>query len=78
MEKLVDWLSINMTSLVSMFVGVGVLFLANWFWLKRLPELGAEKKLPRQIGLLALSVLVLLVVVLALPISETLADKFLV
>lgn len=71
MEKLVDWLSINMTSLVSMFVGVGVLFLANWFWLKRLPELGAEKKLPRQIGLLALSVLVLLVVVLALPISET-------
>ena len=70
MDKIESWLSLNMTSLVTMLIGAGVLTFANWFWLKRLPELGAEKKLPRQIAMLALTVLVLLVIILALPIND--------
>jgi small conductance mechanosensitive channel len=71
MEKAESWLNLNMASIVTMALGVGLLILANWYWLKRTPELGAEKKLPRQVGMLALTVLVLLVIILALPINDT-------
>lgn len=48
-----------------------MLFLANWFWLQRHPEIGAEKKLPRQIGLLALTILAALLIILVMPINDT-------
>lgn len=77
MEKFESWLSLNATSMVTIITAIGILFLANWFWLKRLPELGAEKKLPRQIGIFALTILILLIIILALPIADATREQIL-
>ncbi len=48
---------------------VSLLWLAHWLLLKR-TELGSEARLPRQLVMLGLTLLSLLVLVLALPVSE--------
>ncbi|MEP1740854.1 MAG: mechanosensitive ion channel domain-containing protein [Kangiellaceae bacterium] len=42
----------------------------RWFFLKRESALGAEKKLPRQLWMLLITIVCVLIVILALPIKE--------
>ncbi len=49
---------------------VGVLAAAHWLMISRRPNLGIERLFPRQLVMLALSIIGLLLVVFALPISE--------
>lgn len=55
-------------TLVSCAVLLGI---AHWFIMKREPAIGAEKKLPRQVWMFFLTIICLLVIILALPISDS-------
>ena len=55
---------------VAVALGV-ILWGANWFLIGRHTDLGNERKFPRQIGMLGLTIVGLLTIVLSLPISES-------
>ncbi len=71
MDSLVDQVTFIAPSLAVSVVVVALLFMANWALLRRYPELGNEKKLPRQLALLALTLIGFVVITFALPISDT-------
>lgn len=50
---------------------VGGLLLANWSLLHRHKEIGAEKRIPRQLTLLMLTGLGIILIILALPVSDS-------
>ncbi len=55
--------------LATLLTAVLLLWLANWFLLKR-TELGSEARLPRQLVMLGLTLLAVLAMVLVLPVSD--------
>jgi small conductance mechanosensitive channel len=55
---------------IKIIVVLGLLYAAHWFVIKRHPELGAEKKLPRQIMLFLLTLVAIVFMILVAPISE--------
>jgi small conductance mechanosensitive channel len=58
--------------LMAVFVVLGtVLWGAHWFLIGRYPNMGNERKLPRQLILLGLVIISLLILVLALPIDDS-------
>lgn len=58
-------------ALATAITAAAVLWCAHWLLLGRRPELGADKKFSRQLTMLVLTVLSIVVVVLALPVSES-------
>lgn len=54
-----------------------VLWGANWLLLVRKPDLGSERKLPRQLIMLALTIIAIITAILALPISESSSNQLL-
>ncbi len=56
--------------LITMVAGAGILWLANWWLLRRRPDLGAEARLPRQLLMLGLAAAALLAILLLNPMSE--------
>ena len=67
MDKLYTFL----TPLLTILSVVAVLWALHWLLIGRSADLGNERKFPRQIILLALTITGLLIVVFALPISES-------
>ncbi|MBA3016385.1 MAG: mechanosensitive ion channel family protein [Proteobacteria bacterium] len=60
----------------SIFIASGaVLWGSHWFLIGRRPELGNERKFPLQILMLALTIVSILAIVIALPISESFRNK---
>lgn len=49
----------------------GVVGLAHWLLLARHPELGGERRIPRQLAMLGLSIAGVLAIVLALPVADS-------
>ncbi len=49
---------------------IAVLWVSNWMLLSRNPDIGNEKKFPRQLIMLGLTVLGILAIVLVLPVSD--------
>ncbi|WP_444993934.1 mechanosensitive ion channel family protein [Aliikangiella sp. IMCC44359] len=70
MQKVLDLFQQNLTLIIVIAACAALLTLANWLWIKRNPKIGAEQKLPRQIGMLLLTIVSLLTIILALPISD--------
>ncbi|NCC52218.1 MAG: mechanosensitive ion channel [Spartobacteria bacterium] len=63
---------------VGMVIMLGVLlWAAHWLLIKRHPDITSERKFPRQIIMLGLSLLAFVVFILALPISEGFRDRLL-
>jgi small conductance mechanosensitive channel len=58
-------------ALVGIILLALVLWAADWWMLRRRPEMGAEQRLPRQLLMLLLTLAALLVVILLIPMSET-------
>lgn len=56
--------------IVTVAVCVMVIGFFRWFFLKRESALGAEKKLPRQLWMLLVTLVCILIIILALPIKE--------
>lgn len=54
-----------------------ILWAANWLLLKRQPDLGNERKFPRQLIMLALTMLAIITAILALPINESSRNQLL-
>ncbi len=71
MEGLVTLFNEQLGFLVTLALCVLLLGFFRWFFLKREPTLGAEKKLPRQLWMLLVTLICVLVIILALPIKET-------
>lgn len=64
--------------LVAALLGVGLfLFFANWLLITRHPDVGDERKIRRQLTMLALSVVGIVVIALALPVSEDMRKQVL-
>lgn len=62
----------DFVSLALVTIGVGgVLGGTHWFLLARHPEMGAERRFPRQLVLLGLTIAGLLAIALALPVAES-------
>ncbi len=57
-------------SALVLLLGGAVLMLAHWFLIHRQPDLGPEARLPRQLIMLALSVLMLIALILAYPFTD--------
>lgn len=75
MDKFIaqDWLVLLITIVVtSVFLG-----LMNWILLARHKELSADKKLPRQLLMLAFTIVAIITVVLALPVIESSRNQLL-
>lgn len=62
-----DWIILLMT----IFITVLVVFGLRWFLLIKPEVLNAEKKLPRQIAMLGITIVAIIAIVLALPVSES-------
>ncbi|WP_293267747.1 mechanosensitive ion channel domain-containing protein [Neptunomonas sp.] len=71
MDSLIDKVTYLAPSLAISVVVIALLLTANWALLGRHPELGNEKKLPRQLTLLALTLIGFVVITFALPVSDT-------
>jgi len=70
-NSVVDYLLILLPSL-SVIVACGlVLWGSHWFLIAKQPDLGNEKKFPRQIIMLALTIVSILAIVIALPITDS-------
>lgn len=68
-----DWLILLITSVIA----VGTLALLHWLLLARHEELSAEKRLPRQLSMLAITIVAIIAVVLALPVIESSRNQLL-
>jgi small conductance mechanosensitive channel len=76
-DRLHELFSLALTPiLVAMLVGGG-LWLINHLLLGRHPELGAERKLPRQLGMFGLSLLGVVIIAFSLPVTETTRNQVL-
>ncbi|WP_372742422.1 mechanosensitive ion channel domain-containing protein [Neptunomonas sp.] len=71
MDRLIDNIIFIAPLLAVSTVVIGFLLLMNWLLLGRHPELGNEKKLPRQLALLALTLVGLMMITFSLPVSDT-------
>ena len=71
MDRLIDNVVFIAPLLAVSTAVIGFLLLMNWTLLGRHPELGNEKKLPRQLTLLALTLVGLMMIAFALPVSDT-------
>ena len=63
--------------LVTIIMVVGVLWSAHWLLIKRASDLGSDKLFPRQLFMLITTIIGVLVIVFALPISETSRNQLL-
>ena len=70
-ESLLDMLLAALPPLLALTIGVGALMLADRLLLRRKAVLGEGERLPRQMAMLVLTGLVVIVVVLTLPVSES-------
>jgi small-conductance mechanosensitive channel len=70
-DNLMDKLIIFLPPLLTFIVVCVVLWAFHWFLIGRNPRLGNERKFPRQIILLGLTIAGLLTIVFALPVSES-------
>lgn len=70
MQQIIELFHQNLSLIIVVAACATLLTLANWFWIKRNPKIGAEQKLPRQVGMLLLTVISLLMIILVLPISD--------
>ncbi len=71
MQDFIALLGDNIALIATIAISVSILSFFHWFLLKRNLGIGAEKKLPRQILLLGLTLVAILSIILTLPISET-------
>lgn len=67
MQPLLEYLPLGLTSLAVALI----LWAANWLLLVRQKDLGGEKKFPRQLILLGLTITGILAIAVALPINES-------
>lgn len=72
-DTLVLWLPAALTAIA---VLAGLRFF-DWWLLKRHPDLGSEKKLPRQLAMLALTGIAIAIVLLALPLEDSTRNQLL-
>jgi len=63
--------------LISIVIWGAILWGAHWLLLKRQPNLGNERKFPRQLIMLALTITALITAILALPINESSRNQLL-
>jgi small-conductance mechanosensitive channel len=68
-----DWLILLITSAVA----CGVLAFLHWFLLAKHTDLTSEEKLPRQLTMLGVNIVVVIVIVLALPVNESSRNQLL-
>ena len=66
-----DKLYIFLTPFLTIIAVIAVLWVFHWFLIGRNPDLGNERKFPRQIVLLGLTIAGLLIIIFSLPISES-------
>ena len=71
MDRFIDQVIFMAPLLVTSVLVIAFLLLMNWLLLSRHPELGNEKKLPRQLTLLGLTILGIVVVLFMLPVRDT-------
>lgn len=71
MNAAVNYLLLLAPIVVTTLVVIGFLMTMNWLLLVRRPELGNEKRLPRQVTLLVLTLVGIVFIALALPVSES-------
>lgn len=64
-------------AILSLVVVVVCLLLANWWLLKRRPQLGSEEKLPRQLVMLALTGAGIAVFLLMVPVDDSIRNQLL-
>jgi len=62
---------------LSIIIWAAILWGANWLLLARQPDLGNERKFPRQLIMLALTIVALITAILALPINESSRNQLL-
>jgi len=63
--------------IISIVIWAAILWAAHWLLLKRQPNLGNERKFPRQLIMLALTITALITAILALPINESSRNQLL-
>ncbi|MBA3032887.1 MAG: mechanosensitive ion channel family protein [Gammaproteobacteria bacterium] len=71
MENIFD-LAVSLIPLLATALGVFVfLFVANWLLLGRYPELGNERRLPRQLAMLGFTVAGAVAIAISLPVGDS-------
>ena len=70
-DKLLTPLFAFLPALVILVAAGVVLWCTHWFFIKRRPELGNERKFPAQIVLLCMTIVSVLAVVIAVPINDS-------
>jgi small conductance mechanosensitive channel len=70
-KELYSGLLAHMPALVGLILIALVLWGANWWLLRRRPEMGAEQRFPRQLLMFLLFLTALLVLILLIPMSDT-------
>jgi len=68
-----DWLVL----LITLVVALAIVLLMRWILIVRQKELSAEQRLPRQLAMLAITVVAVIAVVLALPVQESSRNQLL-
>jgi small-conductance mechanosensitive channel len=71
LETLREWLLPSLPLLITVVSVAIVLAGAHWLLLGRHPDLGSERKFPRQLGMLALTILGVVALALALPVTDS-------
>lgn len=72
-----DSISSFLPLIISITAWSAILWGANWMLLLRLPDLGNERKFPRQLIMLALTIAAIITAILALPINESFRNQLL-
>lgn len=71
MDRFMDQVIFIAPLLVTSVLVIAFLLLMNWLLLGRHPELGNEKKLPRQLTLLGLTIMGIVIILFMLPVRDT-------
>lgn len=77
MSAIVDWIRPLLPVAIVASCSVGVLWLAHRLIMKGREDIGGEARLPRQLVMLSLTSLVMVILILALPISDSTRNELL-
>jgi len=72
-QWILDWIPLLVTSSLALSILYGL----NWILLKRNPELSVEKRFPRQVTLVVLTMVAVIASIIALPVPDSLRNQLL-
>lgn len=71
MDMILDWVAPFLPLLLTTATAVFVLWLLDWWLLRRHPSLSAGQRFPRQLAMLAFTIVAVVLIALSLPVSES-------